>query len=409
MHIVVLSTYPEKDEIHGKQTVGSASYTKNTLLHLTKHYPEYTFSVYAEHFIDKNTEATSHSTYTQGNTTIRRSWVRNNPLSVLGSLFTAIGEAKKRQTILLLPFEAYTFGGILTTGLLLVTIAVLRHMFSIRIITVIHQVVSDFSTLEKNRIKRALLSAGNTVLQYLLLAGSTQYVVFEEFLLTQLPDKGKRGTVIPHAVESLPHITQLKARNKLKLDANTTYVLYFGYISPYKGVADLLKQWSPTPGYQLIIAGAANPNHASNKEYMSYVENVQRLASEKNVITTGFLEENEIPLYFAAVNYLILPYKLFMSSSGPLSLAFSMGLPVLLSQPLSVYAKSKDIREALQQESIDENALTIDMRLQCIPQLEAKNGIYSRLKSFSSRMQTSRSWDVVAKQYHKLFSAVGRV
>ena len=59
-----------------------------------------------------------------------------------------------------------------------------------------------------------------------------------------------------------------------------------------------------------------------------------------------------MPDYFAACTAMIFPYKIFMSSSGPLSFAFAYGKPILMSPPLAAYARTPDFRRCLRQQGL---------------------------------------------------------
>jgi len=85
---------------------------------------------------------------------------------------------------------------------------------------------------------------------------------------------------------------------------------------------------------------------------MTYVRDLEKLMTERQVIQTGFVPEEKVPAYFSATDVLVLPYTTFMSSSGPLSLALSYELPVLLSEELKPYGKTKDIANALKESDL---------------------------------------------------------
>ena len=78
---------------------------------------------------------------------------------------------------------------------------------------------------------------------------------------------------------------------------NKNVLLYVGRIAPHKGIDLLLESFkiikNAIPNAKLIIAGKPTFN--------SYFSKLRKLA-DKDVIFTGFVEDNEIPGYYAACN-----------------------------------------------------------------------------------------------------------
>ena len=134
------------------------------------------------------------------------------------------------------------------------------------------------------------------------------------------------------------------------------------------------------------------------------MKNLSNEINRKKIITTGFVPEKKIAGYFSNTDLVILPYKMFFSSSGPLSLAFSFEKPFILSRPLIGYFDSPDFLEALRQTGLkkedfifDLNKVSFEHRLNW-----AKNNL-DKLANFSRIMKEKRDWKTVAKQYEKLF------
>ena len=71
MDLLVISSYPEKGQIHGTKTVGVGNYTKATLLSLIKKNPELKIKVLAE-ILGEQEE------YTENKIFVNRSWKRRS-------------------------------------------------------------------------------------------------------------------------------------------------------------------------------------------------------------------------------------------------------------------------------------------------------------------------------------------
>ena len=397
MNLTVITSYPQRNNIHGEQTVGVASYTKNTLLTLKKMRPELKIKVLADILTDEGE-------YEEENIQVKRLWRRKNLKDVF-RLFSQI--PSQQEGPLIVAFEAYMFGGLFYTGIFLLELMILRALGK-KIYLILHQVVDDFSPLEKNPIKRLLLNVLSSMFYRALLLSSFKTIVFEERLKTSLKNN-KKIVVIPHAVEAWQEIDQATARKKLGLVPDTFYVLYFGFLSPYKGVEELIEIWDIQQSNQLIIAGGGNPQHMNEPLYRNSVEGLEKKAAAKGIEVTGFVPEVKITLYYAASDLVILPYKLFMSSSGPLSFAFWFEKPVLLSKPLEGYFETEDFKKALSKLSLEKENILFKFDSQdLLRKIEWAKENKSLLANFSSLMRDYRSWNEIGKKYLDLLMSSSR-
>lgn len=118
-----------------------------------------------------------------------------------------------------------------------------------------------------------------------------------------------------------------RARQHLRLRDDAPVLLFFGYVSPYKGLADLLDAVAlaraATPGLQLMVAGEFR------EDVSAYRRHIDRLGLSTCVqITDRFVEPAEVPTYFAAANAVILPYR-DATQSGVIALAHTFAVPVI--------------------------------------------------------------------------------
>ena len=157
------------------------------------------------------------------------------------------------------------------------------------------------------------------------------------------------------------------------------------------------------------MAGGPNPNHLSKNFYVQYIQSIEKTAKENGITITGFVEETKINQYYAASDLIILPYRTFMSSSGPLSLAFTYNKPVIFSEPLRPYFRSQDLRSALIQSNLKENDLIFQLDPESLSstltRILQNKDVLTNLTEFSSLLKKDRSWDNIAKLYYeKLFN-----
>lgn len=113
--------------------------------------------------------------------------------------------------------------------------------------------------------------------------------------------------------------------------ASACNLLYFGVIRPFKGLEDLVRAFNALPpneieGYWLTVVGETwegwtLPNELiANSCYRSRITFVNR-----------YVNDEEVAAFFAGADAVVLPYHR-SSASGPLHIAMSWGLPVIVTQ-----------------------------------------------------------------------------
>ena len=150
----------------------------------------------------------------------------------------------------------------------------------------------------------------------------------EEFGVTEA-----RVTVIPFGINNAVPNTSLsrsETRRRLGIRADKKTMLFFGRITPYKGLEyliDAFKQIAGCDDYQLIVCGRPE------NDCQSYWNEIQERISEDLRLGRIFLRAEHIPddeteIYFKAADVLVLPYRQIYQS-GVLFLGYSFGLPIL--------------------------------------------------------------------------------
>ncbi len=102
--------------------------------------------------------------------------------------------------------------------------------------------------------------------------------------------------------------------------------LFFGFILPYKGLDILLNSVRRIAQgnikFKIIIAGRCDD---WDQEYQGLIDDESFI--EKQI---RYIGNDEIPLFFARADYLILPYR-DTTQSGPLMIAYNYNVPVIVS------------------------------------------------------------------------------
>ena len=143
----------------------------------------------------------------------------------------------------------------------------------------------------------------------------------------------EKVSVIPHGIMSAVPETALsrsEARKQLGLDSRQQVLLFFGMITPYKGLETLVEAVARLKKngrkFTLIIAGRI-------KECPDYWERIRRLIEQSdlkgNVVTDlRRVPDEMVEVYLKAADVMVLPYRSIFQS-GALFLAYRFGLPVI--------------------------------------------------------------------------------
>lgn len=170
-------------------------------------------------------------------------------------------------------------------------------------------------------------------------------------------------------------------------------LLYFGVIRPYKGVEDLVRAFDRLPdgvraGLRLTIAG---------ETWEGWHEPLDLVRSSPNssaiTVVNRYVSDAEVRELFAAADAVVLPYRR-SSSSGPLHIAMSAGLPVVVTSVGGLVEAARDYEGAVRVPPEDVPALAA--ALAAIP---ARRG---------QRYRDPHSWDSTVAAYREVVSRLGR-
>jgi glycosyltransferase involved in cell wall biosynthesis len=114
----------------------------------------------------------------------------------------------------------------------------------------------------------------------------------------------------------------------LNLDADNSYLLFFGFIRAYKGLDLLIEAFSDkrlrNRKLKLIIAGEFY------EEDTPYSDLIKKYGLENNVIIFDhFIKDNEVSLFFSVADLVVQPYKT-ATQSGVTQIAFHFEKPMLV-------------------------------------------------------------------------------
>ncbi len=401
---IIIASYPERTNRSIKEIDAVASYTDHFARSFKKELAKSNQRVIV--FAQKNGKE---EWYKEGNMLICRVWDKGHAMAyaqILSSLFIF---PNVKNT--LVQFEFHQFGGKITTGLFPIFLSALR-LFGKSVNLVMHQVVEDIRTLSGhlNLNEQSLMP----MVYNMLLRGfyrMTSYV--SNTITVHSSIFAKRFTaitgredihVIPHGLGAIRKtISKTEARRILGFKQQDFVMISFGFLAWYKG-SDWITETvahSKRKHIKLLLAGGASPNIKTASHYKTFLKKIESTAKNSPAITmTGFVEDADIPLYFAACDLAVLPYRSLMSSSGPLAMAIAFEKPFLLSHTLAPYLKDSDFKTAIAESKLSANRLLFSHSTHDFWEkvIYAKRNV-AQFKKLSTYLRSQRVWPEIAKRF----------
>ena len=123
-------------------------------------------------------------------------------------------------------------------------------------------------------------------------------------------------------------ISKDEAKKMLGLDANTNYLLFFGFIRDYKGLDWLLEAFADERlkkmHLKLIIAGEF---YSDRKKYDDLIEKLN--LRDRIILKSDFITDSEVYKYFCAADVTVQPYK-HATQSGVTQIAYQFSKPMIV-------------------------------------------------------------------------------
>ncbi len=180
-----------------------------------------------------------------------------------------------------------------------------------------------------------------TAMKLLLLRNVDGHVMHSQYdldLLRQtydLPDElvavAAHGPYDHHGRKAQPDTAPAAAPAAGQDAAKDFVFLYFGVVRPYKGVEDLVAAFDLLPPEvrnrcRLVLVGEKWEGWTAPEEAIAASPNADRIQ-----FTDRYVTDAEVAEHFARADAVVLPYRR-SSSSGPLHIAMSSGLPVIVTE-----------------------------------------------------------------------------
>lgn len=400
-NLIIISSYPEKRARYSQKVCAVGGYTKN----LVNQFTHQQVIILTTKFGRKN------DVYQDKKNLVIRFFKRNSVISFFSLIYHLVRFNKIDKV--LVQFEFASFGETPTSGLFIFLPLIIK-LLNKKTYFVFHQVLTDTQEIEeylgwkKHDIKNFIFTPFLKLFYRLISFFSDQVVVLEEDFKQRLIDIGVKSDkiiVIPHGVDDrLKIIPKNTARDKLRLPLNKKIILYFGYLTWYKG-ADIFLRMARNDHNKdnyYVIAGGPSFSQKNKPHYKKYLKRFSSLP--KNCRVTGFVPEKFIPLYFSACDLVVLPYRTMISSSGPLSLAFTFEKPVLLSDNLKPYVNTDDFNKTMKYSYLTKKDLFFSIDNKGNYSLKLVFPKINKITDFSRKMRVKRSFRKVSKDYLTLLN-----
>jgi len=273
-----------------------------------------------------------------------------------------------------------------------------------RIVMTLHNVNAGRRDKSDSLLNRATLR-----MQYGL---ADHLFVHTESMRAELADefgvRGSKVTVIPFGINNAAPQTNLSvpdAKQRLGLGTGDKAILFFGRITPYKGleylIAGFRKALVSVTGLRLVIAG--RPDQCEDY-WQAIRDDIQNeLRTGQILLRAEFIPDAETEIYFKAADALVLPYR-EIYQSGVLILAKSFGLPVLASDAGSLKESVLEGQNGFtfERESDAELAGAIEKYF--------RSDLYAELdryrKEIRERAAREHSWTTVARMTMEIYRRV---
>jgi glycosyltransferase involved in cell wall biosynthesis/SAM-dependent methyltransferase len=164
-----------------------------------------------------------------------------------------------------------------------------------------------------------------------LMARSKGAIVHSHCVEAELRSAGFTGPIarIPHGAW-IPETNRLNYRSQLGVDQGTSLIGIFGFLKPYKRIAESLRAFrrllEVTPDAKMILVGEPHPDFPLQSL-------IQSLRLGPNVRTLGFQAIKEFVGYLAACDIVLnLRYPTVGENSGTLMRALGLGKAVIVSE-----------------------------------------------------------------------------
>lgn len=172
---------------------------------------------------------------------------------------------------------------------------------------------------------------GDKLFTRYFLSSSDSFISMSKSVMEDLLqfDSLKPRAFNPHPLFDYGRLLDKKeAKQKLGLDENPNYILFFGFIRNYKGLDLILHAMTDvrikSMPLLLIVAGEF---YEDSKKYYDLIKSLN--IEDRLILHTDFIPDENVALYFSAADLIVQPYR-SATQSGVTQIAYHFGKPMLV-------------------------------------------------------------------------------
>jgi glycosyltransferase involved in cell wall biosynthesis len=239
------------------------------------------------------------------------------PLSPLSWWTSARVIARARPRCIVIPWWHVFWAPMVWSLLVLLR----RHCPDARIVFLVHNAVGHEEQRFSRRLARCVLRGGDA---WIVHARSEMHTLHA--LLGDVPVDYQPHPAYPLGDRELPDRTRARAQLGL---ADAPTLLFFGFVRHYKGLDTLLRALAllrHAHPCQLVVAGEIWGDAGAWAKLIAELD-----LSEQVRLENRYIAEEDIAIYFACADLVILPYR-SATGSGVVKMAHSHGRPVVVTR-----------------------------------------------------------------------------
>lgn len=234
-----------------------------------------------------------------------------------------------------------------------------------------------------------------------LLESSRALIVHSQFMVDEMRTAGFTGPIarIPHGAW-IPEVDRFEFRDRLGLDPDVPLIGVFGFLKPYKRIAESLRAFRRLlrvdPRVKMILVGEPHPEFPVHSL-------IQTQGLSANARVLGFTPIEDFVGYIAACDIVLnLRYPTVGESSGSMLRALGLGKAVLVSDVGSFSEFPDDVCLKVPVDQSEEDVIFQYLNL-LVSRPEIAQALGARAKQYVAR---DCNWETVACRYAAFLRAV---
>jgi glycosyltransferase involved in cell wall biosynthesis len=316
-------------------------------------------------------------------TTVFRTWRPDNPLSIFSLIFRLL---RLRPDVVHFNINFFSMGNSRVANLIGLCLIPICRVLGFRVVTTFHYFGTG-TDLEEFGVKNSCVNRLGLMLGKFL--ATRAHVAIS--LVRNLRGKPRNVVFIPHgAVNSVDNCA-----SSGNCDCGSA-ILFFGFLSPNKGVEYLIKafQRMGDPNLKLIITDSPHPR------FLGYSQTLRRMADGNgSIVFVDYVPEGQLSSFFSQGDIVVFPYTSCVGTSGAFHTAAGFG-------KATVMADLPTFRELMEQGAggLVFPPRDVDALVDCLRRLLSNPSLMKEIGDKNLRFARSRAWSEVARRYFRVYT-----